>query len=102
MVDDRTSAESFNNEVLVLTSSVILDGNLNYSILDQVKAVSEGVFLAEESPLLVSMSLHTVDQLLFRQQAQVLEVRNLLHLMEEPRGQRVLVLKDLLLEQIVE
>ena len=98
MVDDRTSAESFDNEVLVLTSSVILDSNLNYSILDQVKTVSEGIFLADKSPLLVSMSLHIVDQLLFRQQAQVLEVRNLLHFMEEPRGQRVLVLKDLLLE----
>ena len=98
MIDNCTTTESLNDEVLFFTPAVVFDGDLNDTVLDQVKFVRCPATFAEQGTLLVGESLHTVDQLLLGQQADIAEVRDLLHLHKEPRRQRVLVLEDLLLE----
>ena len=58
MVDDGSFSKSLNDEVAILNSLVILDGNLNNSILNEEHPICNLVLLADELALLKCYSLH--------------------------------------------
>ena len=99
MVDNRAAAESLNDEMLIFASAIIFDSNFYDAVLNQIKPVRCFIFLAKVGSFLVRLSFHAIDNLLLRQQTQLSEVRDLAHFHEEPGGQRILVLENLLLEQ---
>ena len=99
MVDNRAAAESLNDEMLIFASAIIFDSNFYDAVLNQIKPVRCFILLAKVGSFLVRLSFHAIDNLLLRQQTQLSEVRDLAHFHEEPGGQRILVLENLLLEQ---
>ena len=64
MVDNGTSSKPLNDEVLVVSATIVLDGHLNDSLLDQEQFVGFFTFFADKTALLVGSSLHSVNDLL--------------------------------------
>ena len=102
MVDDGSSPEPLNHEVLVVTSAIVPDCHFNDSLLDKEHLVSHLVFLAHKRALFVRVPFHGVNKLLLRRQRQVTEVVDLVHFNVDEDANFVLILEDLLLEKWLE
>ena len=98
MVDNGAPAETFYNEILIFASTIVLNGDLDDPILDQIQPISYLVLLAEKSAFFESGPLHTIYKLLLRQKAELAEVGYFAHFHEEPSRQLVLILEHLLLK----
>ncbi len=61
MVDDGTPTKSLNDEVLVITPSIVLDSDLDNTLLDQDQLVGNHIFLANQRAFFESETLHAVD-----------------------------------------
>ena len=96
MIDDSSTTKLLNYELLFGSASVIINGNLDNTLLDQEQAISHLIFLAKITSLFVGLSLHSIDKLLFSLQGQVLEIWNLIHLNHQPHSQFILILENLL------
>ena len=102
VVDNGTTTEALDHEVLALSALVILDGHLDNTLLDEEQFVGVLALFAQLFSLLVSDSLHSIDHLLLCTDGQVPEVGDLIHLNHEPQRQLIVVLEDLTLEKTSE
>lgn len=100
MVDNGTTTQSFNDEPIVRSASIILGRHFNNAFLHQEQLVCYVVFLAQKLAFLVSFSLHAKYQLLLGRHGQILKVLDLVHLHFDELGHLVIILEYLLFEVI--
>ena len=99
MVNNCATAELLNDEVGIRPASVVLNGHLDNSLLDQEHAIGHHVLLANEPAFLVGRALHAINELLLGLQSQFSEVGDLIHFEHQPQCQFVLILENLLLKE---
>ena len=92
MVDDRSTAEPLNHEGLLFTPTIIRNGDLNDTILNQEQSIRFCIFFTDDITLIICLSFHAEDELLFGWNTKIPEVGDLVHLNIEPHREFVIVL----------
>jgi len=98
MVNYSSSAQSFNNEGLILAAAIILNGHFYNALLDEEHLIGLFSSFAYQLSFFIGNTLHTVDQLLFRRQRKGLQPVDLFHLNHDKRSKLVLIFEYLLFE----
>jgi len=98
MVDYSSSAQSFNNERLILAAAIVLNGHLYNALLDEEHLIGFFSSFADKLSFVIGYALHAVDQLLFRRQRKGLQPVDLFHLNHDERSKLVLIFEYLLFE----